>query len=64
MLASQLCVFDDKTDSKSTLVKKLIVWVFCAVENKKGMKWKMAKLKGRFGVYMKIWEKVTDLFIQ
>ena len=38
MLARQLCVFDDKTDSKSTLVKKLIVWVFCAVENKKEMK--------------------------
>ena len=27
MLASQLCLFDDKTDSKSKLVKKLIVWL-------------------------------------
>ena len=27
MLARQLCVFDDKTDSKSKPVKKLIVWL-------------------------------------
>ena len=29
MLASQLCVFDDKTDSVSKRVKKLIVWLCC-----------------------------------
>ena len=31
MLATQLCVFDDKTDTKSKLVKKLIVitWLCC-----------------------------------
>ena len=26
MLDSQLCMFDDKTDSKSKWVKKLMVW--------------------------------------
>ena len=45
-----MCV-DDKTDSNSKWVKKLIVWLCCPVENKKGMKWKMGKLKGRFGAY-------------
>ena len=30
-LAKQLCVFDNKTDSKSDLVKKkLIVWLRCS----------------------------------
>ena len=29
MLARQLCVLDDKTDSKSKWVKKLIVWLYC-----------------------------------
>ena len=29
MLAHQLCVFDDKADSKSKWVKKLIVWLCC-----------------------------------
>ena len=29
MLASQLCVFDDKTDSKPKVVKKHIVWLCC-----------------------------------
>ena len=29
MLASQLCVFDDETDSKSKWVKKLIVLLCC-----------------------------------
>ena len=31
MLARQLCVFDDKTDSKSKWVKKLIIWLYCSV---------------------------------
>ena len=29
MLACQLCVLDDKTDSKSKWVKKIIVWLCC-----------------------------------
>ena len=29
MLDSQLCAFDDKTDLKLKLVKKLIVWLCC-----------------------------------
>ena len=32
MLASQLCVFDDKTDPKSKWVKKLIVIWLCCVD--------------------------------